>query len=53
MQIKERDEIIYKLKQETSSLKEKIYMVNEKNALLAAENEWLRSRQLVKQETGN
>ena len=51
-----RDEIIYKLKQEISSLKEEsdsaIFMLKERNALLTAENEQLRSQLLMKHETG-
>ena len=51
-----RDEVIYKFKQEISSLKEEsdstIFMLKEKNALLTAEIEQLKSQPLVKHETG-
>ena len=51
-----RDETIYKLKQDISSLKEEsdsaIFMLKERNALLTAEIEQLRSQLLVKHETG-
>ena len=51
-----RDEIIYKLKQEISSLKEEsdsaIFMLKERNTILTTEIEQLRSQPLVKRETG-
>ena len=51
-----RDEVIYKLKQEISSLKEEsdstIFMLKERNASLTAEIEQLRSQPLINRETG-
>ena len=58
-QLRLRDETIYNLKLENSSLKEekaaavlRLEQINERNATLMAENEQLRNQLLIKYETG-